>query len=56
MSETRDLKVGLTVLLALVVAIGGIVWLKEISLHGAKRSGRWRSPTRGACRPATRCR
>ena len=37
MSRSLEFKVGLTVLSAILIAIVGIVWLKEMSLHTRKR-------------------
>lgn len=37
MSRSTEFKVGLTVLVAIVTLIVGIVWLKEMSLHAEKR-------------------
>jgi phospholipid/cholesterol/gamma-HCH transport system substrate-binding protein len=37
LSRATEFKVGLTVLVAIGILIAGVVWLKEMSLHNAKR-------------------
>lgn len=47
MSRSTELKVGITVLLAIITAIVCVVWLKEMSLHAKKRVYRVAFPNTG---------
>src|ERR1051326_1615108 len=47
MSRMTEFKVGLTVIVAVVVLIGSVMWLKSMSLHEAKHIWKVRFPTTG---------